>query len=119
MTSHVARLYTLAVTLVAFFVLWAVVAAHPWASPARIADPRLDALAQREQQLRSEAQIVRKIVTRRAADYRKRYAAYTQALAKRRDQLAAASRAAALPAAPSAPSVRVVTLPPITITRTS
>ena len=53
MTSHVGRLYALALALVVFFLGWAVVAAQPWATPA--ADPRLQALAAREAQLRHEA----------------------------------------------------------------
>ena len=35
MTNHVARLYALALALVVFFLAWAVVAAHPWATPRR------------------------------------------------------------------------------------
>ena len=39
MTSHQGRLYALALSLVVFFLAWAVLAAHPWASPST--DPRL------------------------------------------------------------------------------
>ena len=56
-TSHQARLYGLALALVVFFLGWAVVAAHPWATQA--ADPRLMTLGKREAQLRREAQAVR------------------------------------------------------------
>jgi hypothetical protein len=116
MTSHVSRLYSLAGALLAFFVLWAVIAAHPWATTAN-ADPRLLALAQRERHLRADAALVQKAVD-------SRFAAYRVALAKRRSAIAAAkarasaARAVSLTQAAS-PSVRVVTLPPLVITKTS
>ena len=88
MTSHVGRLYSLALALVVFFLAWAVVAARPWAPSA--AQPRLQALAAREARLRREAQLVNRIVAARA-------------------------RAHHAPAA----AVKVVNLPPLTITRTS
>ncbi|HET8529384.1 MAG TPA: hypothetical protein VFL60_10765 [Gaiellaceae bacterium] len=113
MTRHVAgRLYALSLALVVFFLTWAVVAARPWSSSATPRDPRLDALARREVKLRRRAVAVHAVVTRR-------WAAYHRALAARRAEIAAVR---ALPApAPVAPSaaVRVVTLPPLTITRTS
>ena len=112
MTNHAARLYTIAGSLLAFFLVWAVLAAHPWASQAQVQDPRLVALAKREQLLRSEAKLVQKIVDRR-------YAAYRKALTRRHAQIAAAKSAATTIQATTAPSVRVVTLPPLTITRTS
>ena len=103
MTSHVGRLYALAGTLVVFFVLWAAIATHPWTS-ASSADHRLTALAKREQSLRREAALVNQIVAQRAALQR----------------AAAARQQAQTVAAPApAPKVRVVTLPPLTITRTS
>jgi hypothetical protein len=102
MTSHVGRLYAAVATVLAFFVLWAAIAAHPWRSTAT--DPRLTALAQREQVLRREAVLVRQIVARRTAAAKSAKAAQSE--------LAAATTQAA-------PSVRVVTLPPLTITRTS
>ena len=114
-TNHVGRLYALALALVVFFLAWAVVAARPWSTPAT--DPTLKALATRETQLRREAQLVNRIVARR-------WAAYRVALRARRVQIAAAKArvaqvAASYAAAPGAASVRVVTLPPLTITRTS
>jgi hypothetical protein len=118
MTSHTGRLYGLAGALFAFFVLWAVIAAHPWATPAATRDPRLATLAQRERQLRADAALVQQVVDRR-------FAAYKVALAKRRAEIAAVrSRAAAAASAArvsrsAAPSVRVVTLPPLVITKTS
>lgn len=105
MTSPVGRLYATALALVLFFLTWAVVAAQPWTSAAP--DPRLRALAVREASLRVEAQQVNEVVARRFTHYRR-------ALAARRRELAAAAAAPA-PAA----AVRVVNLPPITITRTS
>lgn len=116
MTSHVGRLYAFVGALLAFFLLWAVIAAHPWATTAK-ADPRLVALAQRETHLRADAALVQKVVDRR-------FAVYRVALAKRRSAIAAA-KARASAASPvsisqtSSPSVRVVTLPPLVITRTS
>ena len=106
MTSHVGRLYAAAAALLVFFVLWAAIAARPWQSKSATADPRLAALVKREQQLRREAVLVQRIVDRRAAAYR-------SALTQRRTLLASAETTA-----PS-PSVRVVTLPPLTITKTS
>jgi ABC-type transporter MlaC component len=128
MTSHAGRLYALAAAVVAFFVAWAVIAAHPWSTVKAARDPRLVALAQREQKLRADAKLVQQVVNRRFSDYRRRFAAYKAALAKQQAQLAAArSAAAAAAAAPaySAPSssggggVRIVNLPPLVITRTS
>jgi hypothetical protein len=139
MTNHVGRLYALGVSLVAFFLAWALVAAHPWSTTKAARDPRLTALAQREQRLRHESKLVQQIVNRRFADYRTQFAAYKTALAKRQAQIAAAKVAAArlaavtaasaptasyTPAASytpsaSAPAVRVVTLPPLVVTRTS
>jgi hypothetical protein len=108
MTSHVARLYALALALVVFFLAWATVAAKPWAHTSKsVADPRLAALAAREQRLRREALVVRHIVQRR-------WAVYRVELKTRQAQMSARQ---AQPAA--GPSVRVVTLPPLTITRTS
>jgi len=93
MTNHGGRLYALALGLVVFFLAWAVVASRPWAASAT--DPRLKALAVREAQLRQEAALVRAIAKAKTA---------------------AASRPAAIA---STQPVRVVTLPPLTITRTS
>jgi hypothetical protein len=99
MTSHVARLYALALALLIFFVTWAAVAARPWAATST-SDPRLVALAAREQRVRAESLAVRKIVQHRWAVYRTKLRAQREAAA-------------------AAPSVRIVNLPPLTITRTS
>jgi hypothetical protein len=133
MTSHHGRLYALVASTIVFFVAWAVIAAHPWATTrAASRDPQLVALAQREQKLRRTAGLVQQIVARRYADYRKRFAAYKVALARREAQIVAARQAAAQQAAqlasvqqaapaaaPSSGGVRVVTLPPLVVTRTS
>ena len=105
MTNHVIRLYVVVVAILAFFLAWAVVVAHPWAAKTT-ADPRLAALAARQQRVHLESLRVQKIV-------QARWSAYHRALAKRN---AAANQ---LASAPAAPSVRVVTLPPLTITRVS
>ena len=98
MTNHTARLYALAVAILIFFVAWAAVAARPWARTAAPApDPRVQALIAKQQRVRAEALAVQKV------------------LAARRNKAALASAAAPAPR----PSVRVVTLPPLTITRTS
>jgi hypothetical protein len=132
MTSHVGRLYALAVALLVFFLTWATVAARPWSAPATTrADPRAAALAARQVRLRDESVVVARLVRRRWAIYRKqlrqrqlRIATVNRAnaAAARQVQLAA-SAAAAAPAvsgySAAAPSVRVVSLPPVTVTRTS
>ena len=109
MTSPVARLYALVAGVLVFFAAWAAVVAHPWApKTAQAADPRIAALAARQQQVRLESLRVQKVV-------QARWAAYRHALAQR--NASAARQLASAPAA--APSVRVVTLPPLTVTRVS
>ena len=70
MTSHVGRLYALAIALLVFFMTWAAVAARPWA-PSSTSDPRLQAIAAREQQVRAESVAVRHLVNQRWTVYRK------------------------------------------------
>ncbi len=96
MTDRTTRLYAVVIAVLVFVVSWAVVAARPWAPR----DPRSSLLAQREQLLRSEARYVRMVTRARAA----------AAVASAQRQLAAAA---------PAPAVRVVNLPPLTVTRTS
>jgi hypothetical protein len=97
MTDHVARLYALAVAILVFFVAWAAVAARPWATTSEATpNPRVQALIVKQQRVRADALAVHRV------------------LAARRRQAALASTTP-----PPAPSVRVVTLPPLTITRTS
>jgi hypothetical protein len=121
MTSrhHTGRLYSLAVALAVFFLAWAVVATHPWAATAP--DPRLQALAAREAQLKHEATLVQTIVAQRWTAYRTalhaRKAAIAAVKAKSAQLASAATASSGTPIASSA--VKVVTLPPLTITRTS
>jgi hypothetical protein len=124
MTSHIGRLYSLALALLVFFVLWAGIAARPWASVN--ADPRLATLAAREQQLRHDSLLVTKIVNARWTVYKAQLAQRKLSIAAARQRQAAAVTAAATPAAAApvsvssaSPIVRIVNLPPLTITRTS
>ena len=116
MTDHVGRLYALVASVVVFLVAWAVVAAHPWA-PRPAQDPRLVALAARQQRLQRESVLVKRIVDRRWAAYRSALTRRNAAAAK----IAAHNSALAAMATASAaqPSVRVVNLPPLVVTRTS
>ena len=90
MANHTARLYALALMLVVFFVGWAAIAACPWSQTA--ADPRLATLNVRAAQLTQQAAFINQVVALRA-----------------KSQTAAAA----------APAVKVVNLPPLTVTRTS
>ena len=121
MTSHPGRLYALALSLVVFFLAWAVVAARPWAVAS--ADPRLRGLTIRQAQLQHEARLVRRVVAARWARYRvelkARRAEIARAHAAAAAAAAAAQAAAAIPAQAAAPAVRVVNLPAHVITRTS
>jgi hypothetical protein len=140
MTDATRRLTIVAVAILVLFLSWAFIAARPWAVRAATPpDPRWRALAQREARLRHDAVLVRRVVNRRWRHYRvalhRRELAISHARTNHRHALAAAAsaqRAAAQAAAAqsyapspsysgssSAPSVRVVTLPPLTITRTS
>ena len=127
MTSHVARLYALAAAILVFFVAWAAIAAHPWQTHRAAAqDPRFAALQLREQRLRAESLAVRQVLDKRWAAYRAQLAlrkheiaSIDAANARARRTASLASAPAAVPTGGSAPSVRVVTLPPLTITRTS
>ena len=69
MTSHVARLYALAASILALFLAWVGVTAAPWqedqAPAATAADPAAAALARYERRLRRDARLVRRIVARR------------------------------------------------------
>lgn len=103
MTSQLARLYALVTGIVAFFLAWAAVAAHPWA-PQPQQDPQVAALVARQQQIQFESLRVKHIVDTRWAAYRSKLAAHNAAAA----QVVAA-----------APSVRVVNLPALVVTRTS
>lgn len=81
-----ARAITAAATVLLFFVLWAAIAARPWAksSPAAT-DPRMIALANRERSLKRHAAAVNRIVERR-------WAAYRVALGRRQASIALAEQ---------------------------
>ena len=135
MTNHVVRLYAFAIALVVMFVAWAAIAARPWAHHAAAPDPRLKALQARQVQVRRDSIYVNRVVAHRWQRYRVQLKARRKqiAAAVAAHQQAVAAAQAAVSAAPSysapsysggggsyaAPAVRTVTLPPITITRTS
>jgi hypothetical protein len=122
-TSH--RLYAVVIAVVVFFTSWAAVAAKPWATAKP--DPRLAALAQREQRLRADAKLVQQVVDSRTAAYRVSLEARKVQIAAAKVQIAAAQArsqqvsqsTARVSQSAAAPTVRVVNLPPLTITRTS
>jgi hypothetical protein len=127
MTSQIARLWAVVVGVVVFFLAWATIAAHPWQQTASV-DPRLSALAARQQLLRRESLQVKQLVDRRWAAYR--VALTNRQAAIKRANIAAAAAAsqaqaqtqvvsASAPTPAAAPPVRVVTLPPLVITKTS
>ncbi len=109
MTEAGHRSYAVALALVVFFVTWATVSARPWASP--VQDPRLAALSARQALLRADAKVVSGIVDRRWAAYRVALQARQAKIAQAKNQTLAATQAA--------PAVRIVTLPALTVTRTS
>jgi hypothetical protein len=121
------RLYVAGVTLLVFVVLWAAIAAKPWASTAARhgLDPRLAALNGRQHRLEREARLVKRTLDRRWRDYRRRLRqrqAQIHELERRHAaEVAAAARLAGAgstyaPASGTTAAVssaaRVVTLPP-------
>lgn len=130
MTSQIARLWTVVVGVVVFFLAWAAIAAHPW-QQAAAADPRLTAVVARQQNLQRQSAQVKQLVDQRWAAYRvalaERKLAITRAniaaaaaATKAQAQVQAQTVSAAIPApAAAAPAARVVTLPPLVITKTS
>jgi hypothetical protein len=123
-TSHVGRLYTLALALLVFFLTWSMIAARPWATSSTATtrpDPRIAALAARERRLRQETLVVQRVVQHRWAVYRVALRSREAAIASAKQaQLAAASApAVSSSSSASAPAVQVVNLPPLTVTRTS
>jgi hypothetical protein len=126
MTSHVVRLYALVVGVLAFFLVWALVAAHPWSASSRraVRDPRLTALVARRKSIERESAHVRAVVARRWVVYRRALRARNAEIARvQRQRTVAAEQLAAAAAPVSAPAAaapaRIVTLPPLVITRTS
>ena len=146
-TDSVARMYVIAGTVLAFFILWSLVAAQPFPAAAAqrersvvtAPDPRLAALQQRERAFNLRSAMVR-------ARIDARWAAYRQARAVRLQQIALVRRANAAARASSGtysggsyggsygsssgnqaprtstPQVRVIptySAPPVTSTRSS
>ena len=115
MRSHALRLYVFSFTLLLFFVLWAVIAARPWAARSG-ASPALKALTARERHLRHEARVVERTVRRRWAGSRRRLHAREAEIRvieqRHAAELAAATAAATAAPSSSAPASRVVTLAP-------
>ncbi len=99
MTNAIGRFWAVAVALVVFFVLWAVLAAKPWVSSSTPADPRLAALQAREQATQNRALAAQQSLNRR-------WAAYRSALLRQKGTLTAQQRAQ-LAVAPAGPSVIV------------
>jgi uncharacterized membrane protein YgcG len=83
--SPLGRVYVATATLAVFFLLWAVVAAHPWA-PTPPVDPRLAALTAREQTVTLEVAHARAAVARK-------WSAYDTNLKRRRKAIARANAA--------------------------
>jgi hypothetical protein len=115
MAKSIGRFWAIAVALVVFFVLWAVVAARPWVSSSgtSLTDPRLAALQAREQKIQNQAIAAQQTLN-------KRWAAYRAALLRHRGSLTPAQRAQ-LAAAPAGPSVvvKVTGAAPVTHTTSS
>ncbi|MHB8059610.1 MAG: hypothetical protein ACYDHO_02100 [Gaiellaceae bacterium] len=144
MTSALGRVYTITLSIIVFFLAWAVIAARPWVEPVTPrTDPRIAALDARERRLRADAVKINALV-------KKRWTVYRVSLVKRKHQIAAvkqaqraqavraaqaaqaaqATQSQVVSAAPSAPAthsaapapppvVRVTPAPPATSTKTS
>lgn len=91
--KQLTKLYVFAVSLLVFLVAWAVVAARPWVTKPSTA-AAVARLAAREQRIQVQSLVLQQL---------------------RKTQRAQRQLAAAAPA----PAPRIVTLPPLTITRTS
>ena len=93
-TSNLGRLYATALAMVVFFFAWAVIAARPWVPENEgKQDPRLVALNVREQRLRKDAVMIKKIVNKRWATYRVALTKRKHLIAVRAKQNAARARA--------------------------
>lgn len=138
MTDATRRLSLLAAAILVLFLSWAFIAARPWAAHgAAPPDPRVRALVAREVRLRHDAVLVRRLVEGRWRHYRvalhhrrlviakanthHRHALAVAAAAQQSAVQAASIRASTpnYSSASSAPPVRIVTLPALTITRSS
>jgi hypothetical protein len=67
MTSHVARLYAAAGTLLAFFLAWAGIAAHPWSTSGTKSSGQAQAVAVLQQRIQRDAALLRQLSARPGA----------------------------------------------------
>jgi len=124
------RLCAFATAVGIFALAWVTINARPWQAEAKaMRDPRLLALQERERLLQLQARDVRRLVSERFASYGERLEERKKAIAaaerRHRRELRRAKRAEAAAArAPryvtvAMPVVNVVTLAPVTKTKTS
>ena len=99
MTNAIGRFWAVALALVVFFILWAVLAAKPWVSSGTPSDPRLAALQAREQKVQTRALAAQQTLN-------KRWAVYRSTLLRQKGSLTAQQQAQ-LATAPAGPSVIV------------
>lgn len=84
MKSRLGRVYVFAIAVLLFFVMWALISTHSWASRAAV-DPRVAKLQAREQQVRQEVARAKKIVAAR-------WVAYNRNAKRRQVQIALANQ---------------------------
>ena len=89
MKSTVGRLYVAAIAVLVFFLFWATVSAHPWASAAKV-DPRVADLQTREHNVRVEVAKAKAAVNHRWALYNKKLKHRKVAIARAEKKRAAA-----------------------------
>jgi hypothetical protein len=89
MKSTVGRLYVAAIALLVFFLFWATVSAHPWASAAKV-DPRVTDLQAREHNVRVEVAKAKAAVNHKWALYNKKLKHRQKAIAIAEKKRAAA-----------------------------
>ena len=99
MTNAIGRFWAVALALVVFFILWAVLAAKPWVSSGTPSDPRLAALQAREQKVQTRALAAQQTLN-------KRWAVYRSTLLRQKGSLTEQQQAQ-LATAPAGPSVIV------------
>lgn len=111
MTNTIARFWAVALALVVFFILWAVLAAKPWTSSGAPADPRLASLQAQEQKTQNRALAAQQTLN-------KRWAVYRSALLRQKGSLTAQQQAQ-LATAPAGPSVIVKVTGATPVTRST
>ena len=67
MTSHAARLYAAAGSLLAFFLAWAGIATHPWNASGTKSSGQAQAVAVFQQRLQRDAALLRQLSAKPAA----------------------------------------------------